>query len=227
MDGEVVSKGAFAEMMGVSAPRVSQWLREGKIGRDALVGEGRAARVNVALARRQLAERLDPSQAWGINGLAARGSAARRTEAAGQERTPPRPATPTPDAEIAAEKLKQARLLTSRMEREDGLAAGRYVLAAEHRRTLGEQLGALMQAVEGALPDLAAELSAELDRPSRDVTHALRKAFRSVRQKACEAARMRAVALPEIVEAGGDGTGDAAAAADALGRDEAVETEPA
>lgn len=52
-DGSIVTKKGFARLAGVSPGRVPQWLTEGKIGPEALVGAGRTARINVALAMAQ------------------------------------------------------------------------------------------------------------------------------------------------------------------------------
>ena len=62
ISGEVVSKGQFAALRNVSPSRVSQWISEGKIKPDALVGEGRNAKINVAVATRQLRDSLDIGQ---------------------------------------------------------------------------------------------------------------------------------------------------------------------
>jgi hypothetical protein len=62
---EVVSKGQFAALRNVSPGRVSQWIQEGKIKPDALVGEGRNAKINVAVATRQLRDALDVGQLAG------------------------------------------------------------------------------------------------------------------------------------------------------------------
>ena len=60
-----VTKAKFAEICGVTAARVSQWISEGKIHGAAIVGDGRSAKINVEKARAQLAKRLDPGQALG------------------------------------------------------------------------------------------------------------------------------------------------------------------
>jgi hypothetical protein len=56
---DVVTKGRFAVLAGVSQPRVSQWLAEGKISGDAIVGSGPKARIRVAVAQKQLRRNLD------------------------------------------------------------------------------------------------------------------------------------------------------------------------
>ncbi len=65
---EVVSKGDFAKLCGVSPGRVTQWIDEGKISGAALVGEGRSAKIRVAIAQRQVNLRRDVGQSLG-NGL--------------------------------------------------------------------------------------------------------------------------------------------------------------
>src|ERR1700733_10960486 len=56
---EGISKKAFSELMEVTPGRVSQYLADGLIGGDALVGSGRSARIRPAIAREQLRARLD------------------------------------------------------------------------------------------------------------------------------------------------------------------------
>ncbi len=65
---EVVTKGEFARLRGVTPGRVSQWIADGKIGPEAMEGEGRFARIRVAVATAQLKARLDIGQRFG-NGL--------------------------------------------------------------------------------------------------------------------------------------------------------------
>lgn len=59
MLNEVVSKGDFARRCGVTRGRVSQWLREGKIGPEALDGTGCRARIKADVALGMLRDRLD------------------------------------------------------------------------------------------------------------------------------------------------------------------------
>jgi hypothetical protein len=53
-----MSKAEFAALVCVSPARVSQWLRDGTIGQEAVVGSGRHARVRVDLALAMLSARL-------------------------------------------------------------------------------------------------------------------------------------------------------------------------
>jgi hypothetical protein len=58
MAGEI-SKAEFAKLAGVSPGRVSQYLRDGVIGRAALVGDGRNARIKADLAMAMVRGRMD------------------------------------------------------------------------------------------------------------------------------------------------------------------------
>ncbi|MCA1973611.1 MAG: hypothetical protein LDL44_12300, partial [Caenispirillum sp.] len=64
-DDVVVTKGEFAKLRGVAPSAVSNWLRDGKLFGDALVGTGPRARIRVAVAEAQLAATLDPGQQMG------------------------------------------------------------------------------------------------------------------------------------------------------------------
>lgn len=58
----VVTKGQYARLKNRAPSAVSNWIAEGKISRDALIGEGRNARVWVEKADADLAVSLDPAQ---------------------------------------------------------------------------------------------------------------------------------------------------------------------
>ena len=62
MSDEIVTKSVFAGLAGVSKPRVSQWISDGKISGDAIVGYGHRARIRVAVAQAQLGLRLNVLQ---------------------------------------------------------------------------------------------------------------------------------------------------------------------
>lgn len=60
-----LSKSEFAFRRGVTPARVSQWISEGKISGDAIVGSGRHARIDEEVACRQLDAALDLVQRTG------------------------------------------------------------------------------------------------------------------------------------------------------------------
>ena len=159
-----VSKSQFAAMIGVSRGRVSQWLRAGKIDGAALIGEGRAARIDVDLARRQLDARLDLGQRLGANGKAAL-------------------AFDATNSALKAARLRQLTLANERAEEEARLREGRYVAADDVRKEMGRIAGRLIVSFEGALPELAEAIAANSLMPQRDALYVLRASWRAIRTR--------------------------------------------
>lgn len=60
--GTIVSKAEFARLCAVTGARVSHWIRDGVVTKDALVGEGRHARIRVDVAKALLKNHLDPDR---------------------------------------------------------------------------------------------------------------------------------------------------------------------
>jgi hypothetical protein len=58
----IQTKAAFSRLAGVTPGRVSQWIASGALSGDALVRDGRAERIDVDVARRQLGRRLAADQ---------------------------------------------------------------------------------------------------------------------------------------------------------------------
>jgi hypothetical protein len=203
ISGEIVSKGRFAELRNVSPGRVSQWISEGKIKPNALVGEGRNAKIDVAVATLQLRGSLDVSQSAG-NGLGTNldlpaPAAAPVAEAA-------KPAEPPPVADLIAEQIKQEKLAQLRRANrqraeEEAARSGRYIETADAVRQLGTIASQMMSMVEGSLTELATAISAKFEIPQRDVLHLLRAEFRKVRASGAKMFRDKALELPASIEA--------------------------
>jgi hypothetical protein len=195
---QIVSKGGYARLRGVSAARVSQWLSEGKINGEALVGDGRNAQIRIDVADAQLRVRLDPKQRFGLNGLAT------RLPDAGDElpmRTAFAPPQPKPDGFDQRMQDLKAREIELRVQEktEQALARrGTYVRAAEVRAGLTRVAAGMLGAFEGGLADLATEIAAEAKVEQRVVLHALRRGFRNLRAKAADACRRNAAQLPGL-----------------------------
>jgi predicted transcriptional regulator len=83
--GDILTKKAFAEMTGVSAACVSQWISRKKISGDALVGRGCRARIRVEVAREQLKRNLDIDQRTSLGMSAKAKLDARKPAASAQE----------------------------------------------------------------------------------------------------------------------------------------------
>jgi hypothetical protein len=209
IDG-TVTKAEFATHLGVSAGRISQMIKAGQISPASLKGEGRSARVIVDKASADLRRSLDPAQSHGLNGMATRSALAGapsqpaqliRTEtpsSSGPPATPPaspaqsQPAAPmltldnTADL-IGREKLRQAEIATRRMERDEALAEGRFVLADDHRAAVASAASKVLATIESGLSDMADAIASAHSLPPRDVLHTLTQSFRGIRETAANA----------------------------------------
>jgi len=202
---ELLPKGRFAERIGVSPGRISQMIAEGKIGPEAIEGEGPRAKIRVDVALAHLKQRLDPNQRFGLNGITTRLDPAAEAPAASPE--PKQSAASIPDLpvdpveeRIKREKLRQAELVTARLEREDRAAHGAYVRTETSREEMTRIAATLLTIFEGALPDLSGALAAQFGISGRDALHLLRQEFRKVRERAAAAHREAAIAMPETEE---------------------------
>ena len=66
---KLMRKSEFAKRCNVDKSRVSQWLKAKQIDGAAIVGEGRGAMVDAAVALKQLKFRLSVDERFGLNGL--------------------------------------------------------------------------------------------------------------------------------------------------------------
>jgi hypothetical protein len=208
---ELLAKGRFAERIGVSPGRISQMIAEGKIGPEAIEGEGPRAKIRVDVALAHLKQRLDPNQRFGLNGITTRLDApvqasnsqqaeeARPTVAASSAPTDLAPIDPV-EERIKREKLRQAELVTAKLEREDRAAHGAYVRTEAAREEMTRIAATLLTIFEGALPDLSGALAAQFGISGRDALHLLRQELRKIRERAAAAHRDAAVAMPETEE---------------------------
>ncbi|MEE4012110.1 hypothetical protein V1T76_08625 [Roseibium sp. FZY0029] len=208
-ENAVVSKGAFADIIGVSAGRVSQYISEGKISGPALVGEGRRAKINVAVAREQLRLALDIGQMLG-NGLETRLSAAASPGALPFEalavpilatQTPaPDPRHDSVEDKLKRERLFQEQIRSRKAAAEEEAEKGRFTITREVAATNRRIAVEMIQTFEGSLPNMAAAVASHFEVPVRDVLHLLRGEFTQMRARAAEKAREKGADLPETIE---------------------------
>jgi hypothetical protein len=182
---DVVTKGRFAVLAGVSQPRVSQWLAEGKISGDAIVGSGPKARIRVAVAQKQLRRNLDASQHLGANG--------RARVASGDD-------DGTVEDDIKRARLEQLSLANEHARAVREAEAGRYVLVTGVQQEMGRIAGRMVGMFEGSLGELAMAVAGKFNVPARDVLHVLRATFRVIRERTAKTESGIAKALPATVE---------------------------
>ncbi len=224
MAGEegTLSKGEFADLCGVSAGAVTQWITKRILSGDAIVGEGRSARIRTAVGLEQVKLRRDVGQANG-NGAGTRLDG--RTSPPKASRPPAPPPSDEDDdgtpldldaasadqLDIAIKRAKLRGLQSAQRETDEKEAArqGRYVEASAVSRQMGIVATQTMRVFEGALPEVATALAARFDLDNRDLLQAMTEAFRGARDEAAKKARAAAEARPTLVP---DGAGDAAEA---------------
>ncbi|MDX0605752.1 hypothetical protein GOD78_32325 [Sinorhizobium medicae] len=202
---DIMTKSAFAAHVGVSAGRISQYIAERKIFGDALEGEGRNAKIRASVAVEQLRKTLDPSQRFGANGTATRSAPVVSELSFDGPEKPKAPLKPTVIVdpfidEVAAEKLKQQKITTARMEREEALELGRYMLTDNARREMVKAVAEAFKVMEQAIPEMAKAIAAQFSVSTHDATHVLLKAFRDHRAKKARDFADAAAELDEHVE---------------------------
>jgi len=184
-----VTKGQLAAIAGVSPGRVSQWISEGKIHGDALIGEGRSAQINLDVAREQLGITLDFVQR-DAQALAKPAAAA---------------PTVTPQQQRLHDvKVETAEIELNRLKRQELEAQGLYVRTAEARQAWGRELADLISGIEQDLPDWGLRIERELSVDHKRATSLLRQLFREFRTKRADLARNAAFARPELIADGND-----------------------
>jgi hypothetical protein len=185
---DLVTKTKFAEISGVSGAMVSLWIKRRKIYGDAIVGEGRSARIVVDIARAQLKRTLDLSQRLGANG---------------KVKFDDDPETA--DSSSIEDDIKRARLEQLSLANEHARAvreanAGRYVLADDTRQRMGAIAGRMVGMFEGSLGEFATAIAGKFNVPARDALHVLRTTFRTIRERTTKTQSGIAKALPPTVD---------------------------
>jgi hypothetical protein len=209
-DPDVISKSEFARRRNVKPPRVTQWIAAKQIFGDAIVGEGRNARIRDSIACQQLNRTLDMSQRLG-NGLSTRLttspslpfssptlSAGISEVGSGDTPTSP-PGSPIPTTQdmIAHERLIQVRRQNERERIDDEITRGRLVDGTKARQEFSRATLELIAAIENKLRDAASAISAEFRLQQRDVLHILRREFRKIRMEKAGEIQKRAASLAE------------------------------
>jgi hypothetical protein len=179
----VVSKAEFAELMNVTRQRVSQWLSARQIDGEALVGDGRTARINVEIARQQLSGRLSLSQHLGANGKAILAGGA----------------SPL-DADLKSARLRQLVLANERASDDAAIRAGVYAKSDDVRQQFGGIAARMLAAFESSfLPMANAIVAAKAQTPS-EMLRAMRSAWLEARAHAAKAQGAAALEIPPMVE---------------------------
>lgn len=205
------TKTEFAERRHVTKARVSQWIKEGKIPPEALVGEGRNAKIDEDIALQHLNRGLDPDQRAG-HGLGTNLTPAPIAAIAPAASAPIGEGQPVDQGAAAPAAVvddRQDRVLDARLEDlqrrnrraavEEAAANGRLTPTDEARRETAQEVRHALLRMDGALVTFATAIAAEYKLPQRDVLHILRAKWREERVAGAIDARERAGSVPETV----------------------------
>lgn len=178
---ELVSKGEYARMRGVTAAAVSQWISSGKLTARSLEGAGRSAKIRVADANAELGVKLDPAKQLA------------QSKAKGE--------APADD-----DNSRYNRARADKAEHENELARrrlaetdGRYLPAAAVRAEWSRWMAGFLRDFEALQGDLAQAIARETGADERAVLTVLRQRLRDWRSKRSATAQTAAEALPELV----------------------------
>lgn len=186
-DAAVLSKSQFAAVVSRNASQVTRWIEQGKLSGDAIVGEGRGARINVAKALRQLNLALDLGQQLAQARPILPGQASPAAPNLPLQQHEPLP-LPAGGDSVEAERREQIQLSNLKLRqaiergaREDAVAAGQLVDMAAVQRALARQLQPLATNFDQLPPSIAKVIAAHFSLPYNDVLIATRNAIRRQR----------------------------------------------
>jgi len=204
---QIVTKSEAATILGVSRPCFSQYLAEGKVDGQAIVGSGHRARIDVDIAREQLRKRLEPIRFLGGQGKAkVAGNAATKDQSL---RSVPGANDDDPinrrciEDDIKTERLAQLALGNAKLREEAAARSGKFVLAEDVQQEIGRTASRILTLVESSLADFANAIMRDGAASQRDVLRTLRAAWREARLRAAKTNREAASVLPELVESEG------------------------
>lgn len=192
----VLSKSDFAREANVTPGRVSQWIAEGKIGHDAIDGEGRSAKIIVDVALAQIRSRRDVGQSLG-NGLQTRinniGEFGPSTVELPQR-------SDDVAHQIQLERLKQERRKNEQASVDEAIRQSRLVPADDVRAQMSRLARQVDEANASMLADFAAAIAGKYSLPQRDVLHLLREVRNSKKALASATAAKEAADIAPTVE---------------------------
>lgn len=195
-----ISKSEFARRRNVSPARVTQWIEAGQIFGQAIVGEGRSALIDEAVAVEQLKKTRDIDQAHSMNGLGTRLELDEPTPAP-PSATPPSAPADTVEGKIALARLEGLERTNRRAQIEEAEQLGRLVDVDQARAAASREIRQIIARFEGSLSDLSSAIAAEFKLEPRAVLHLLRARFREIRRAGAIEAKERAEPMPDRVGA--------------------------
>lgn len=184
-EAAVLSKSQFAAQVGRDPAQVTRWIQAGKLSGEALVGEGRSARINLVAALRQLNIALDLGQQ-----LAQAKPILPGQQVLDVATEQPRAPAALPAGSVEALREEQLRLSADKLRqqiergaREDAVAAGQLVDIGAVKRALARQLQPLRALFDKMPVAIAKPISEQFGLPYNEVLIAVRNVLRRERQQ--------------------------------------------
>lgn len=198
----LMSKSEFAGHIGVTPGRISQMILSGMIAADALDGEGRKARIRVAVAMEQIRRKRDVGQSL-ANGLNTRLDVRLPIEAASGfqddgDNSPPK--IVTVDDELKQERLAAERRRNRIAAQDEAIKRGQLLDAVQVKSEMRKLAQMVDDENAGMLNDFASGIAAAFNVSQRDVLHLLRKIRSDKKGQAAARGRRLAESLPETSE---------------------------
>lgn len=201
MSAEGISKKDFADEVGVTPGRVSQWISAGQIHGEALVGSGRKARIRTDVAKEQLRKKLDVTHRARASAKAQLADNVTFRQTAEQPTSRlARSVISDVEQQIQAQRLEGFRRDNRRKAEEEAARSGRYSLTAAVEKEMGRLAARLIGFFESWLGELSSKVAAKFGLAQRDVLHLLRTEFRVFRASTSVALRRDAEKLPILIE---------------------------
>lgn len=186
----LVTQARFAEIVGRSGGRVSQWISEGRLGGEALVMTAEGRMIDSDIARQQLAGTLDVVQ-----------QAALARPILADDEAPLERAEIDPDQRRMLKARADEAETRAQRSRLDLMAqSGQWIEAAAVDRTWRRGMADLLNRIEAEFPAVGEAIAAELHGDARSATVALRHAWRALRAKLAAEAAQRRDAPPASAE---------------------------
>lgn len=192
----IITKGEFAARQKRSPACVSNWIAEGKISKEALIGDGVRARIWLERALSDLTANLDPSQQVSQSRPIQVAMALSDTSSAGNE-----PAEPARQFELERQRdlARRTKADADRAEhdaeaakRRNALDEGKYLLAEEAARIWGRELAEFLAKADTFIANsLARKLAENHDLDWKELSAEMREMWRQFRADAANDARER------------------------------------
>lgn len=179
----------LARTLGVSRPRVSQYVSEGKLD-GCFNGEGRARRFDLAAVTKALGSRLDSAQMLGNGADTRRALVGLREQGDDDAKPNVKPRRQAAESELLANdpdryelaRTQKAEEEARKLRRQNAEAEGLFLLAAETERQIAKQIAQEVAGFETTLRDGARTVADRLGVDFKTVRQILIETWRAHRE---------------------------------------------